>query len=398
MHSMIAEHIQEALQRGSWIRRMFEEGMRLREIFGADAVFDFSLGNPILEPPPVLYTELCALLERPQAGMHRYLPNAGLPAAREAVAEWLCAQTGLPYRAQHVVMSCGAAGGLNIVFKTLLNPGDTVAVFTPCFVEYAAYIENHGGRMIAVPCDEDFLPEPAALERALAGGCRAVLINSPNNPTGVVYPRERLELVVAAMRSASARQKRPIMLISDEPYRRIVFDEVQPPWLPNLYEHTVLVSSHSKDLGLAGERLGHVSVHPQMAQADSFPLALALANRVLGFVHAPALMQRALPALLKHRVAVEHYQRIREILLEPLRAMGWSVVKPQGAFFLFPRTPIADDVAFVQAAQEERLLLAPGSGFGAPGHVRIALSVEEDLARRALPVFERVWKRFAPSR
>ena len=387
MASVVADAVRASLERSSWIRRMFEEGARLKAEHGADNVFDFSLGNPILEPPQQVHDALRGLLAAPAPGLHRYIPNAGLPDVRRFVAEELAAEMGVPYRAEHIILTCGAAGAVNIALKALLNPGDEVVTFTPYFVEYDFYAANHGGKLVRAETDADFQLDLAALDRVVNERTRALFINSPNNPTGVIYPEASLRALADYLREASRRYGRPIFLLADEPYRKLVFDGNAVPWIPPLYEHTLLITSYSKDLGLAGERLGYVAVHPQAADAAQVLDALVLANRILGFVNAPALIQRILPLVKGATVDVAYYQRMRDKLLAPLREMGYQVVTPGGAFYLFPKAPVADDVAFVRAAQARRLLLVPGSGFGRAGYFRISLAVEEQVIDRALPVF-----------
>jgi aspartate aminotransferase len=390
MPGIVSDVMRKSIEEASWIRKMFEEGARLKAQHGADNVFDFSLGNPILEPPPKFHEEMIRLLQHPTPGMHRYIPNAGLPETREYVAGELKAATGLPYTAQHVVMSCGAGGGMNIVLKALLNPGDEVVTLTPYFVEYDFYAANHGGTLVRAETDANFQIDIPALERVLTPRTRALIVNSPNNPTGAVFPESGLKALAASLTAAGERFGRPIYLISDEPYRELVFDGVTVPWVPPLYDHTVVVTSFSKDLGLPAERLGYVAVSPKAAEARTMLEAIVLANRILGFVSAPAMLQRVLPRLKGQKVDVAYYQMLRDRMLKPLREMGYEVVKPSGAFYLFPKSPIPDDVAFVRAAQQERLLLVPGSGFGRAGHFRIALCVAPQVIDRALPVFEKV--------
>jgi aspartate aminotransferase len=390
MAHVVAEAVRNSLERASWIRRMFEEGARLKAEFGPENVFDFSLGNPILEPPPEVHQALRSLLADPAPGLHRYLPNAGLPEVRAYIAASLAGATGLPFTPEQVVITCGAGGALNVLLKALLNPGDEVVTFAPYFVEYDFYAANHGGTLVRARTDAGFQIDLAALEAVVNERTRAVLINSPNNPTGVVYPRAALQALADFLHQASARYGRPIFLVSDEPYRRLVFDGVEVPWLPPLYEHTVVLTSYSKDLGLAGERVGYLAVSPRAEECALLCEALVMANRILGFVNAPALIQRVLPMVKDALVDVGFYQRQRDRLLAPLREMGYEAVTPQGAFYLFPRSPIEDDVAFVRAAQAERLLLVPGSGFGGPGYFRISLSVPEAVVDRALPLFEKV--------
>jgi aspartate aminotransferase len=394
MPSVVSDAVRQSLEGSSWIRKMFEEGARLKGLHGEANVFDFSLGNPILDPPPALHAALIDLLSHPTPGMHRYIPNAGLPEARAFVAAELAAATGLPYLAQQVVMTVGAAGAVNIVLKALLNPGDEVVTFTPYFVEYDFYAANFGGRLVRAESDERFQIDIPALERVLTPRTRAILVNSPNNPSGAVYPLAGLKALAECLTAAGGRFGRPIFIVSDEPYRELVFDGATVPWIPALYDHTIVVSSYSKDLGIPAERLGYAAVSPRAAEWQLLTDGMVLANRVLGFVNAPALFQRALPRLKGQKVDVSFYQMLRDRMLKPLREMGYDVVTPQGAFYLFPKSPIADDVAFVRAAQAERLLLVPGSGFGRAGHFRIALCVQPEVIDRALPVFEKVMRQF----
>jgi aspartate aminotransferase len=392
MPGIVSDQMRTSIEESSWIRRMFEEGARLKAEAGAQNVFDFSLGNPNLEPPPKFHEEMIRLLQDPQPGMHRYIPNAGLPETREYVAGELKSATGMAYTGQHVVMTCGAGGGLNVVLKALLNPGDEVIALAPYFVEYDFYAANHGGKLVRAQTDGAFQIDVQALERAITTRTRAVIVNSPNNPSGVVFSAGSLKALTGCLEAEGRHHGRPIVLISDEPYRELSFDGISVPWIPPLYDHTVIVTSYSKDLGLPAERLGYAAVSPRHADSVLLLDAMVLANRILGFVNAPALIQRVLPRLKGQKVDVAHYQRLRDRMMSPLREMGYEMVTPNGAFYLFPKSPIPDDVAFVRAAQKERLLLVPGSGFGRPGHFRIALCTSEDVIDRALPVFEKVLK------
>ncbi len=390
MTQIVSEAMARSMEASSLIRAMFEEGARLRAEHGAENVYDFSLGNPMLEPPARFREAVAEILGGGAVGLHRYIPNAGLPEVRRYVADTLSAETGLPFGPAHITMACGAGGGLNTVLKALLNPGDEVLSPAPYFVEYDFYADNHGGKLVHAPTDAAFQLDLAALDAAVTERTRAVLVNSPNNPTGVVYPEASLRALADWLRRASERIGRPIFLISDEPYRRIAFDGIQVPQIFPLYEHTIVVTSHSKDLGLAAERIGYVAVHPEAAEGALLGDALVLANRILGFVNAPALMQRVLPLLAGESVDVARYQALRDKMLPALLEMGYECVRPQGAFYLFPRSPIPDDMAFCRLAQEERLLIVPGAAFRGPGFFRIALCVEEAVIDRALPVFERV--------
>ncbi|MEE8436640.1 MAG: pyridoxal phosphate-dependent aminotransferase [bacterium] len=392
MTGIVAEALRNSMERASWIRNMFEEGARLKAEHGEENVFDLSLGNPILEPPEAVLEALRKLVNEPSPGSHRYIPNAGLPGVRQYIAESLKAGTSLPYTAEHIIVTCGAGGAINVAFKALLDPGDEVVTLCPYFVEYDFYAANHGGRLIRAETDAEFQIDLEALEAVITPNTRAVIVNSPNNPTGVVYPEESLRALAQLLHAASEKHGRPIVLISDEPYRNLVFDGVTVPWIPPLYEHTLMVTSHSKDLGLAGERIGYLAVSPRLDHVALFCDAAVMANRILGFVNAPALFQRVLPMVAGASVDVGYYQNLRDRLLKPLREMGYQVVTPQGAFYLFPKSPIPDDVAFVRAAQGERLLVVPGSGFGRPGHFRISFSVTPEVVERALPAFEKVFQ------
>ncbi|MFN3975337.1 MAG: pyridoxal phosphate-dependent aminotransferase, partial [Dehalococcoidia bacterium] len=368
----IAQKVLHAMEQGSWIRKMFEEGARLKAIHGPDKVFDLSLGNPILEPPPAFHRLLKEVAQSPPAGIHRYMPNAGFPETRAAVADYLRCQTGLPFTAGEVVMTCGAGGAVNVALKAILDPGDEVLILAPFFPEYPFYVDNHGGVARIVPTDEAFQPDAERIYQAITPRTRALILNSPNNPTGVVYTAQALRAVGEVLRQGEARFGRPIYLISDEPYSKLVYDEVREPIVFNFHPRTIAATSFSKDLSLAGERIGYLAVHPHCPNKEQVVDACIFANRILGFVNAPALMQFLVRSLLEVSVDISWYQKRRDMLYTALRDMGYQVVKPQGAFYLFPRSPISDDVAFVERLQRELVLVVPGRGFGAPGYFRIA--------------------------
>jgi aspartate aminotransferase len=386
----ISRKVRNALEQASWIRKMFEEGMRLKALYGPEGVYDLSLGNPVLEPPPEFHRLLLQVAQNPPLGLHRYMPNAGFPESRAAVADYLRRRTGLPFTFEDVVMTCGAGGALNVALKAILDPGDEVLVLAPYFPEYPFYIDNHGGVARIVPTDASFQPDPERIFHALTPRTRAIILNSPNNPTGVVYTPQALEGVAEALRRGEARFGRPIYLLSDEPYSHLVYDGGKAPSPLPFYPRTIVVTSFSKDLSLAGERIGYLAVHPFCPSKGEVVDACIFANRVLGFVNAPALMQFLVRFLLDTPVALEWYQRRRDRLYTALVEMGYRVVKPGGAFYLFPRSPIPDDIAFVQRLQRERVLVVPGSGFGAPAHFRIAYCVEERVIEGALEGLRRV--------
>lgn len=386
----ISHQVIQSMREGAWIRRMFEEGIALKRQFGAEKVFDFSLGNPITEPPPQFREELRRLAKHPTPGMHRYMPNAGYPETRAAVAQQLAWETGLPFTGAHVIMTCGAGGGLNVILKAILNRGEEAVVFSPYFVEYLSYVDNHSGVPRVVPTDAHFNLDLAALEQALNPKTKAVLINSPNNPTGVVYHKETLRALGYLLQRMEREYGTEIFLISDEPYRKLLYDGLDYPHVFHHHVRSLAVTSHSKDLALPGERIGYVAVHPAYkGQADLLE-ALTFANRVLGFVNAPALMQHLVRQLQGVTVDIAEYQRKRDYFYRELTAMGYSLVKPQGAFYLFPQSPIPDDLAFTQELQKRNILTVPGRGFGTPGHFRIAYCVDDRTIEGSLPGFREV--------
>lgn len=385
----ISKRIAENISRSSWIRKMFEEGARRKALYGADKVFDFSLGNPNLEPPPQFHEEIRKLMDDPAPGRHGYMPNAGYPETRQAVAEHVNSFTKAQLNGEDVIMTTGAGGGLNVILKTLLDPGDEVIIPKPYFVEYDFYIDNHQGKPVQVPVREDFSLDLDAIAGAVSERTKAVLINYPNNPTGSVCSQEEMDGLAGLLSKQSSRLGRSIYLISDEPYRKIVFDGVEVPNVLDAYRDSLVVTSFSKDLSLPGERIGYVALNPGIPDKELISAGLVLSNRILGFVNAPALMQRAIPNLLNHSVDIDAYRRKRDILCDGLSACGYSFVVPKGTFYLFPRTPIDDDVAFVHILQEENILVVPGSGFGGPGHMRIAFCVDDRVIENSLPGFER---------
>lgn len=390
----IAKKIQRFMEEGSWIRRMFEEGIEMKRRFGEENVFDLSLGNPIIEPPPEFLAELRRLAESPPPGSHRYMPNSGYAETRAAVAAALAEETGVPFTAREIVMTCGAAGALNVVLKTLLDPGDEVIIFAPYFVEYGFYMDNHGGVTKVVPTDEGFLPDPDALEKAIGPKTRAVLVNSPNNPTGVLYSAELLASLGRAIQRKEEEYATEIFLLSDEPYRKLIYDGLEYPHIFHHHVRSIVATSHSKDLGLAGERIGFIAANPSYEGVSELMDGFNFCNRTLGFVNAPALMQHLVRHLQGVTVDVTGYERKRDFLYQHLTEMGYSMVKPQGAFYIFPRSPIEDDVAFVRELQKRNVLVVPGNGFGAPGHFRISYCVDDRTIEGSLPGFREAAKQF----
>ena len=390
----ISEYVSRSMEEGGWIRRMFEVGIALKAQYGEERVFDLSLGNPIMEPPAEFHAELRRVAAAPAPGMHRYMPNAGYPETRHAVADTLAGETGLAFGAGDIIMTCGAAGAANVTLRTILNPGDEVIILAPFFGEYLYYIQNHQGTPVVVPTDAEFGLDLDAIEAAVTGRTRAVILNSPNNPSGVVYPDAAIGGLADLLTRAGRRYGSEIFIISDEPYRRIIYDGLTYPQVFPHYAATIVVNSHAKDLGLPGERIGHIAVHPDYAGKGELVDGMVFCNRALGFVNAPALMQRVVRAVQDATVDVSEYQRKRDFLYSELTGMGYSVVKPQGAFYLFPQSPLPDDEAFVAALQEYRVLVVPGKGFGTPGHFRISYCLEDRVLEGAMAGFAAAAERY----
>ena len=388
----VAEKIETILERASWIRKMFEEGAKLKAEHGAQNVFDFSLGNPNLEPPQTFKEALGRVAASPESGQHAYMPNTGYPFVRKAVADFLTKEQHIPISAEEIIMTCGAAGALNVVLKAILDPGDEVITPTPYFVEYGFYVDNHGGVLKTVSSTSDFDLDLNAIQRAITEKTKAILINSPNNPSGQVYSEESLKALGSLLETEGRKLKRTLYLISDEPYRKIIFDGMQVPSLFSVYPETIIATSYSKDLSIPGERIGFLAVNPNATYKEGLLAGMALANRILGYVNAPAFMQRVVGSIQGASVDTGIYQSKRDLLCDGLASFGYEFIKPKGAFYLFPKTPIADDVAFVQALQKELILTVPGRGFGSPGFFRIAFCVDDDTIKNALPGFEKVLK------
>jgi aspartate aminotransferase len=389
----VSQKIRKSMETSSWIRRMFEAGAVLRAEHGADAVFDFSLGNPDVEPPAGFQAALERIVAAPLQRKHGYMANAGFPETRAAVAAWASREQGAALTADSVVMSCGASGALNAALKAILDPGDEVIACAPCFMEYAAYADNHGGSLVLAATRPDFDLDPDAIEARITPRTAALIVNSPNNPTGRIYPEATLKRVADMLLRASRRTGRAIYLIADEPYRRLAYGGVTVPGLMGLYPHVIAVTSSSKDLSLPGERIGYAAVSPEADDAKRLVDGIILCTRILGYVNAPALMQRVLREIQGVAVDVEIYRRKRDLFCSALRKIGYELTVPEGAFYVFPKAPGGDDLAFVQALQEELILAVPGRGFSMPGYFRVAYCVDTPVIERSLPGFERALKR-----
>lgn len=385
----VSARLKAALENSSWIRRMFEEGAELKARLGAEQVCDFTLGNPDLEPPPRFKEELLAAVRDPRPGLHSYMPNAGLAGPRHALAEHLSRLHQMSFQTDDVVLTCGAAGALNVILKALLDPDDEVVVFAPYFPEYLFYTDNHGGVPRVVETEAHFELDLHRLEAAMGPRTRAVIINSPNNPTGQVYDATSLKELGRLLTHHGGRHGRPVYLVADEPYRRLLYDGLTLPSIFEAYPHTLLATSFSKDLCIPGERLGYAVVSPRAAGRGELAAGLVLANRILGFVNAPALMQRVVARLLEESVDITPYARRREMFCDLLTQAGYEFFKPKGAFYFFPKAPGGDDLAFVARLKEENILAVPGRGFGRPGHFRLAFCVPENVIERAAQGFTR---------
>ena len=390
----ISAKIKEYMENASWIRKMFEQGLELKAKYGADKVFDFSLGNPNLEPPDEVHKAILKVLGSERPGIHAYMPNAGLKETREAVAKSLTRDHGMSLSWEQIIMTCGAGGGLNVALKTILDKEDEVLVLAPYFVEYFFYINNHNGNGILVNTTEDFSLDIEKIGKALSERTKAIIINSPNNPSGRVYGASSMGLLGKLLTDHSKKIGRTIYLLSDEPYSKLVYDGVKVPSIFQAYPNSMLITSHSKDLSLPGERIGFIAVNPRMGHLKEMADGLTFCNRILGFVNAPALMQRILPYLDGVSVNVGEYQRKRDLLCKGLLDAGYVFTKPEGAFYLFIKSPIPDDVLFVQTLLQENILGVPGRGFGTPGYFRLAYCVDDRVIENSIEGFRRAIQKY----
>ncbi len=391
----IAKKIEGFITQSSWIRKMFEDGIRLKKEFGEDNVFDFSLGNPNVSPPERFKELIREVAADEQPGVHAYMPNAGNPEARRAIAEYLSKEHSVGLSAENIIMSCGAGGALNVALKTLLNPGDEVLIPAPFFVEYRFYVDNCGGTTRLVETNDDFSLDLEAIENAVSKKTKVVLINSPNNPTGKVYDEESVTALAQILEKKSIEIGQEIYLISDEPYRDIVYDGVKVPSVLKSYRHSIIATSYSKSISIPGERIGFLAINPGIADCDSLTGGMVLCTRILGFVNAPAFIQRVIGKMQGTLVDIQEYKRKRDLLCEGLSSAGYRFSTPEGAFYLFPRSPIDDDVSFVNALQEKNILTVPGSGFGRSGHFRIAYCVNDSTIINSMEGFRETLNAFS---
>ncbi|HIY01473.1 MAG TPA: pyridoxal phosphate-dependent aminotransferase [Candidatus Blautia faecipullorum] len=389
---MIAEKMKPFVQNNSAIRMMFEEGSRLREKYGADKVYDFSLGNPSVPAPDCVREAIIDLVntEDPVA-LHGYMSNAGFEDVRETIAQSLNRRFGTSFSAKNLIMTVGAASGLNVILKTILNPGEEVVVFAPYFLEYGAYVRNYDGRLVEIsPDTETFQPNLEELEKKITDKTRAVIVNTPHNPTGVVYSEDTIKALAAVLERKQQEYGSVIYLISDEPYRELAYDGVKVPWFTKYYKNTVVGYSYSKSLSLPGERIGYLVIPDELEDSGTVITAAAIANRILGSVNAPSLMQKVIQRCVDAEVDVAAYDKNRLALYNGLKECGFQCIKPEGAFYLFVKSPVPDEKEFCEAGKKYNILMVPGSSFACPGYVRLAYCVSYDTIMNSLPEFRKL--------
>lgn len=394
---MIAEKMKGMVANSSAIRAMFEEGNRLAGIYGAENVYDFSLGNPNVAAPEAVKQAILELLEdEDPVVLHGYTnSNSGYADVRQAVAESLNERFGTGFEGKNIVMTVGAAGGLNVILKTLINPGDEVIVFAPYFGEYRSYTNNYDGVLVEIsPNTADFQPKLDEFEEKITAKTKAVIVNTPNNPTGVVYSEETIKKLAAVMEKKQKEYGTEIYLISDEPYRELVYDGVEVPYLTKYYANTIVGYSYSKSLSLPGERIGYLVIPDEAADSEAVLSAANVANRILGFVNAPTLQQKIVKKCLKEKTDISYYNRNREALYQGLADFGFSCIKPEGAFYLFVKSPVEDEKEFCAAGKKYHILMVPGSSFGCPGYVRLAYCVSYETIINSLPKFAELAKEY----
>lgn len=393
---MIADRMKALVNNSSVIRAMFEEGKRLSDIYGEENVYDFSIGNPNVEPPEQVRQSVIDILrEEPQNLVHGYMSNSGYEDVRGKIAEYINKTQGTDIDFDNIVMTVGAAGGLNIILKSIINPGDEVITISPYFGEYNNYVNNFDGKLVEVKADtRDFQPNFVEFEKAINPKTKAVIINNPNNPTGVVYSEESIQKMADILNAKQKEYNTDIFIISDEPYRELVFDDVKIPYILNYYDNSFIGYSYSKSLSLPGERIGYVVINNKMSDIDNIKVALNVANRILGYVNAPSLFQRVIARNLGVTTDMTTYRENRDILYNHLTSLGFEIVKPQGTFYMFPKSLIPDDVAFAEAAKKYNLLIVPGSSFGCPGYFRLSYCISTEKVKNSLQAFTKLAEEF----
>ncbi len=389
---MIAEKMQNMVKNNSVIREMFEEGKKLAELYGGENVFDFSLGNPSIPAPEKLKESIKKIIEEEDPlKVHGYMNNAGFEDVREAISNSINRKFGTSFNANNIVMTVGAASGMNIILKSILNPADEVITFAPYFMEYNNYIRNYDGKVVVVePNINNFQPKFSEFAKKITFNTKAVIINSPNNPTGVIYKEETIKKIAEILEQKQLEYHHEIYLISDEPYRELAYDGNVVPYVTKYYRNTFIVYSYSKSLSVPGERIGYVVIPDQMDDCKNMITAVIIANRIIGCVNAPSLMQRAIMYCVDEQVDLKTYDENRNLLYNALTSYGFKCIKPEGAFYLFVKSPIEDDNKFCQIAKKYNILVVPGSSFNCKGFVRIAYCVSTDMIKKSLPAFEKL--------
>ena len=394
---MISQKMKPYLESNSAIRKMFEEGLRLAEKYGPENVFDYSIGNPNVPAPEAVKDAIIDILnsENP-VKIHGYMSNAGFPSTRLAIANNLNKRFGTSYTDKNIIMTVGAASAMNILLKTMLEAGDEVICFAPYFFEYGSYVRNYDGVLTVVSANPEggFMPKLGEMEEKINEKTKAVIINNPNNPTGVIYPESVIKDVAEILEKKQKEYGHPIYIISDEPYRELAYDGAVVPFIPKLYDNTLVAYSYSKSLSLPGERIGYVVIPDESDEADEFIAAATIANRISGSVNAPSLMQLAIERCVDEKCNVEYYERNGKRLYEALSEMGFSCLKPEGAFYLWMKSPVEDEQEFVDAAKKYNILFVPGSSFAGPGHVRISYCVSYEQIEKSIPKFAELAKEF----
>ena len=394
---MIADKMKGMVANSSAFRAMFEEGNRLASLYGAENVYDFSLGNPNVPAPEAVKKAIVELVEgEDPIALHGYTnSNSGYPEVRQAVADSLNERFGTSFGERNIIMTVGAAGGLNVIFKTLLNPGDEVIAFAPYFGEYRSYTNNYDGVLVEIsPDTETFQPRLQEFEQKITPKTKAVIVNTPNNPTGVVYSEATIQKMAAIMEAKQKEYGTDIYLISDEPYRELVYDGAEVPYLTKFYDNTIVGYSYSKSLSLPGERIGYLVIPDEVTDSEEVQSAANVATRILGFVNAPTLQQKVVAKCLNEKTDISFYNRNREALYEGLKECGFTCIKPEGAFYLFVKSPIEDEKEFCAAAKKYNILMVPGSSFACPGYVRLAYCVAHETIVNSLPKFKELAKEY----
>lgn len=385
---MIAKKMGKLVKNNSVIREMFEEGKRLVKQYGKENVYDFSLGNPSVEPPKQVNEAIEKCLE--DKNIHAYMSNNGYEDVRKMIANSLNHRFATNFKESNICMCVGAAGGLNVALKAILNPEDEVIVLIPYFMEYRNYIENYNGNVVEVLCNEDFEPDIADFEKKITAKTKAVIINNPNNPSGMVYSESVIQKLVEVLSKKEAEYQQTIYLISDEPYREIVYDGVQVPYLTKYYDDTLVVYSYSKSLSLPGERIGYIVIPEEADDFENLVQAMTIATRILGFVNAPSLLQKAVAECVDLTSDISEYEKNRDILYHGLIRIGYECKKPQGAFYLFLKSPMKNEREFCQLAKKYHILMVPGSSFACPGYVRLAFCTDTKMIENSLPKFKQL--------